>query len=279
VPTGTATPGGIPAPPSGKQSQPTNALGAEWSVDQEATILTLDQIQPGTADSYKLMQAQILKDPTAVVKAISRYKVVYQRWLAEQAQAGAISKANLATAQSDLTALKTGDAIASGVQAVPLLGQILGGVWQIARAFVQLDADAKAQGRSLYGATVTPGTPIFSGFRDGDFWFFDVPVLSLTAPIFAANFPNRSSWIASLTAFVALCSAQPLGYPVSPITIQLDGGFVYSFTNQGERAIEVWNPLDITSTGPRGFDPKNPRAWKIPGQNQSVFDHPWVHVT
>jgi len=69
--------------------------------------------------------------------------------------------------------------------------------------------------------------------------------------------------------------------------VQPDGSFFYTFNKSGNGdlssaardlrqvfGLEVWNPADITPTGPRGFNPLAPRAWIAAGQKSNVLDLP-----
>lgn len=159
--------------------------------------------------------------------------------------------------------------------------------------FVQLDAEAKNSGKSLFASNwIAGGEPVFTGYRAGCFFFQDVPVLSLAGPIWAAQFAATADAVrkGQIASLVLLCGARPFGYdPVQEVTIQLDGALSYQFNRRGNNDLspaaiarqevsgfDVWNPADITPTGPRGFDPANPWSWKVPGKKMSVFDLPAI---
>lgn len=270
-----------------------------------AVVATLDQTLPGTLRSYDLIRQSVIKDPEAVQASSVAYKSAFDLWLQERVTAGQIRQQYAQDAKDILNSFQAGAravevaspvvTAAGSAAGIPGLGAVIQGVWKIATLFEQIFVDAAKEGRSPWRGQVSSGEPIFTGFRDGVFWCWDTPVWSFTAPMWISVFVTAAGgpggFDAVFKAFDRLATAYPFGYAVSPVTIQSDGTYTYRFSLSGTlggpsvdgappgdstRQVDVYNPADITASGPRGYDPADPLGWKVPGQKLAKRDVPAV---
>ena len=311
--------GSVPQP----QAQTADASPATPSVAPEASrgavvtaefdrwvVAGLDGTLHGTLESYDFLRSWTLARPAEVVQSLKRYQAAYSDWLDARAAAGSLSQKQAEDAKAVLLGLDTANKIEGGVvmaldvtnklldaagdavAAIPAIGSVIKGVYQVVQMFVAAAAQAAKEGHPLYGSYVTlGGDPLFSGFRDGNFYFQDIPVWAFTAPMWITEFTiagGSQAWQPMIQGFKQLAMGGPLGYPltIAPVTIENDGSYSYRFNlvrpgelgadaiaRQEVRGVTVWNPADITATGPRGFDPLDPWSWKQPGMKLSRLDY------
>ena len=181
--------------------------------------------------------------------------------------------------QSGQVAAAATSAVGALLSKVPTIGPILAIFAQL------LAAMFKAGG---YGAFIPrTDTGLFTGWRDDCYYFREVPIYGPAidqlrdkiAPLVVKGAE------AQLDALVTLCKALPNGPEVPEVSIYDTGDFEYrfNFDSPGDlsdaakaaekiRRMQVYSPADITPKGPRGFDPQNPWAWKVPGERASVYD-------
>ena len=291
-------PGGQPAHPV-VPAEPLPSAAQTEAFDRDLVSI-LDRSLPGSAASYDLLRYWLQRDSGAVAETSRRYQGAYSQWLAEQARLGRIAADRAAAARDILNGLNISGQLTSagaqlvgaGVNAVagiPGVGAVIKGVYDIVQQFVEAAAAAAKEGKGLFDpGVVSGGEPIFSGFKDGNFYFWDIPVWSFTAPMWVTEFKLAGGGAAPpamFAAFLTLATRRPFGLPVARVRIESSGGYFYQFNLKGDgdvsdaaiqrrevRGFEVWNPDDITPLGPRGFDPAHPWAWKRPGARSSVFD-------
>lgn len=162
---------------------------------------------------------------------------------------------------------------------IPYVGQILAIAAQVAAALL---------GAFNYGGEVNfVQASDFSGWKENTYWFRDTPVYGPAIGKFLPALEKRQTRGSpeALTALRALIKAYPNGPDVERVSIGSTGDFEYLFNpfepgnlseeqRQAERVkgLQVFSPKDIRPTGPRGFDPENPRSWKVPGERKSRFD-------
>lgn len=284
--------GGVPAP---------STLDATTAAFDRQLVQVLDQTLPGTAKSYDLLRYWVIQDRPQVERSLAAYRRAMTAWLQDKLRAGAIEadkarKAQEVIAGYDLagdavnTAAPVIDGIVQAAAGVPGVGSVIKGVFQVAQLFQAVAVEAAREGRPfISGPTVASGVPTFSGYRDRQFYYWDVPVWSLTAPMWVSTFKAASggapAWVPQLAGFEALATARPFGYPVDLVAVQSDGAYTYQFNLTGNsdvseparqrgevRQFDVWNPLDVTPTGPRGFNPADPWGWKQPGMKKNKLD-------
>ena len=273
-------------------------------------VAGLDGTLHGTLESYDFLRSWTLARPAEVVQSLKRYQAAYSDWLDARAAAGKLSQKQAQDAKAILLGLDTANKIEGGVvmalditnkvldaagdavAAIPAIGSVIKGVYQVVQMFIKAAAEAASEGRSLFGTPARAGgEPTFSGYRDGNFYFQDLPVWSFTSPMWITEFTiagGSQAWQPMIQGFKLLAMGQPLGYPltIAPVTIENDGSFSYRFNlvrpgdlgdeaiaRQEVRGVTVWNPADITATGPRGFDPLDPWSWKQPGMKLSRLDY------
>lgn len=134
----------------------------------------------------------------------------------------------------------------------------------------------------------------FTGWRAGSYFYHDVPIYGPKAELMLNALPHEylGDKGKSLEALRKLIERWPVG-PDWPVEISVfatgndDTYFDYFYLfNPGQPGnlsqtarsrhevfgMNVYSTADITPTGPRGFDPAQPLAWKIPGQRASKYD-------
>ena len=239
-----------------------------------------------------LAQQWAQKDPVAFNRSIELYKTAYGVWLAERKAASAQNATWTTESQKILTQVGKVDPAFDSVAKVPIVGQVVAGIYQIIRRFAVANAEAKRDGydTAFFRANIRAGgLPEFTGYRDGVFWLRDMPVSAWGYQAWDKELGEWGKGIGEsyLAALQALAVYLPIGYQVPMVTVQPDGSFFYTFNKSGNGdlssaardlrqvfGLEVWNPADITPTGPRGFNPLAPRAWIAVGQKSNVLDLP-----
>lgn len=239
-----------------------------------------------------LAQQWAQKDPVAFNRSIELYKTAYGVWLAERKAASAQNATWTTESQQILTQVGKVDPAFDSVAKVPIVGQVVAGIYQIIRRFAVANAEAKRDGydTAFFRANIRAGgPPEFTGYRAGVFWFRDMPVSAWAYQAWAKELGDWGKGVGEsyLAALQTLALYLPIGYQVPLVTVQPDGSFFYTFNKLGNGDIsdaasarrevfglEVWNPADITPTGPRGFNPLAPRAWIAVGQKSNVLDLP-----
>jgi len=209
------------------------------------------------------------------------------RDFAERVQAKSREEAQQASDKKE--AGNVGAAASSVVGAVaasiPTIGPI------IAAAAALFAIMFKSLGYGAYFPTVAIG--LRTGFYNGCYIFREVPIfgpaidrlIETIKPISLAGDPRQ------LDSFVRLCKAYPQGPPVASVDVLDQGDYQYKFNltrpddlSEAARAagqvrsMQVYSPVDITPSGPRGFDPQNPWSWKVQGERLSKFDVPPVRA-
>lgn len=252
---------------------------------------------PGVKESVEIMALWIEADPQGVAAVVSRFRDTSQRFASAASAAASAAASRLAQARGILSGLKVADDTVQAISKVPLVGQIVAGIYQVARPFVAAAAEAKAAGNDLFAANWKPGgKPVFTGWLgdgsgtagSGDYFIQDVPILSFGSPIMVVPFLEYSpAYAQPMSAFLRLTVARPLGLDVVSVTID-NNGFYYAFNASGNNdisdeavarkevfALTVWNPIDINKTGPRGFDRNNPRAWVAAARAEALREG-WI---
>lgn len=252
---------------------------------------------PGVKESVQVMADWIERDPAAVAQVVARFRSTSERFGAAASQAASAAAARFAQAKGILDGLQTADTAMQVVSKIPLIGQIVAGIYQVARPFVAAAADAKAAGNDLFAANWSPaGKQLFTGWigdgsgnpGSGDYYIQDVPILSFGSPIMVVPFLEYSiEYLPIMNAFVRLTISRPLAIDAMQVTIDADG-YYYAFNANGNNdlsaeavsrqevyAMTVWNPADISRTGPRGFDRKNPRGW-LEAARAEALQQGWI---
>lgn len=297
----------LPAPStSPAKPAPANpGLDAQSMADFDRGIVAgLESTLSGTLESYDFLRAWVLKKPEEVAASQKAWLNTYAGYTTQLQAEGVINAERAKAAQDILGGLSTASlAEKAGVSAlntvlgvvgsVPGIGSAINGVFQIVSEFVKAAAEAAAAGKSMYGGIIktAEAQPLYFGYLNGSFYFWDVPVWSFTVPMWITEFHLASgpspAWALTLQAFKNLAMTSPLGYPTAWVRIELDGTYTYRFNVSGNgdisdaassraevKQFSVWNPLDVTAKGPRGFDPANPWSWQAPGLAMSRFDLP-----
>jgi hypothetical protein len=163
-------------------------------------------------------------------------------------------------------------------------------LYKIVRRFIAGDAEAKRDGfdTAFFRSNWKSGSePEFTGYKNGVFWFRDMPVSAWAFSLWGKELGDYAKGIGAsyLASLQALAVHLPVGYPVPYVKVQPDGSWFYNFNRYGNGdtsqaaidrkevfGLEVWSPKDITPTGPRGFNPAAPRAWIALGQKSNVLD-------
>lgn len=131
----------------------------------------------------------------------------------------------------------------------------------------------------------------FTGWKEDTFWYHDVPIYAPVADSMLKGMPHpylgdNSQTYDGLRRLIAYFPNGP-DFPVV-ISVRGQGGddsyyeyeYSFNFDRPGDlsksereaehlRTMQVWQPEDITPSGPRGFDPSDPWSWKEPGQRRS----------
>lgn len=247
------------APPTKRE----DSRGAEDTAERP------DSNSPSADTPHAIAFRKALADFASRTKAAANEKAQLE---SEKLEAGKVA----AAATSTIGALAV---------SIPTIGPI------IAAAAALFAAMFKAAGYGAYFPTVSVG--LATGYYRGSYFFKEVPIygpaidelVDKIRPISLVGDARQ------LDAFVALCKAFPEGPPVESVDVLDQGDYQYRFnlTNPGDlseaaraaeqvRWMQVYDPADITPTGPRGFDPKDPWGWKVPGERKSRFDSPAVKV-
>ncbi len=137
-----------------------------------------------------------------------------------------------------------------------------------------------------WGGIIVGGNRIeFTGWRANSYHFRDIPIYGPEANRFWEICQSVVLRQEQLEALKRLVAAYPNGPGPDEVKVSFVGDYDYLFNptspgdlSQGERDAlrvfgqQVYSPADVTLRGPRGFDPKNPRAWKVPGEAASIYD-------
>lgn len=290
-----------PSAPAG--SPPLDQRPGDSAALDRNIVLLLDRTLPGTIKSYDLLREWVIKDSAGVALTARRYQAAYASWLTEQVESGRLDAARAQQARDILNGLglaapivgAAAQVVGTAVNAaasVPGIGSVITGVYKILQMFVEAAANSARAGKNLFSAPLLQASqPIFTGYKDGNYYCWDIPVWSFTAPMWVYQFKAASTaaaqqaWAPVFAAFERLATERPFGLSVGRAMIENGGSYSYSFNIRGTndlsaaavarqevRTFEVWNPADISPTGPRGFDPANPWAWKVPGARASIYD-------
>ncbi len=137
-----------------------------------------------------------------------------------------------------------------------------------------------------WGGIIVGGNRLeFTGWRANSYHFRDIPIYGPEANRFWEICQSVVLRQEQLEALKRLVAAYPNGPGPDEVKVSFVGDYDYLFNptkpgdlSQGERDAlrvfgqQVYSPADVTLRGPRGFDPKNPRAWKVPGEAASIYD-------
>lgn len=253
---------------------------------------------PGVKESVELLASSYLENPAATVAVLRRFKAQSELFSAAQQKRAATIVARLNKAREVLRGLAVADNVFEQVGKIPVVGQIIAGIYQIARPFAEAAAEAKAQGNELFDSNWRPGgAPLATGWAgngsteagSGDYLLQDVPVLSFAVPIMVPPFLEYSEKYApQMLAFWRLALGRPFGLPVPSVEVTATGQYVYRFNVSGNNDVSqaaidagqvfgptVWNPADISATGPRGFRADQPRAWFGPAREEALREG-WI---
>lgn len=217
-------------------------------------------------------------------KAVKQFKADHAQQLAE-AEKIKDYKGTQSTGQLVVAGALT--VAAAAVNSIPVAGQVLSAALAaLALLFKLLPAGVwlpRIEGRD------------FTGWRADSYWYHDIPIYGPEAERMLEPLPHsflgdKGQSLAGLKRLIAAFPSGP-GWPVE-ISIYATGAnddpyfdYTYLFNpyrpgdlSQTERDLEhvkglqVYSPDDITPTGPRGFDPQQPRAWKVPGERRAKLD-------
>lgn len=284
--------------PEGQSPTPPQDQGADREQVIRVALEGVSAQLPGVKESVELLSSGYLQDPSATVAVLRRFKSQSELFSAAQQKRSATIVSRLNKAREILQGLARADEIFDQVGKIPVVGQIIAGIYQIARPFAEAAAEAKAQGNELFASNWRPGgPPMLTGWSgngsaeagSGDYLLQDVPVLSFASPIMVPPFLEYSDQYApQMVAFLRLTVARPFGLPVPSVEVTQTGQFVYRFNVSGnndlsQAAIDagqvfgptVWNPADISATGPRGFRADQPRAWFGPAREEALREG-WI---
>ncbi len=189
--------------------------------------------------------------------------------------------------EADAESQKTRTEAAAGISVVggtiaSLTGPIAGPVI----ALIVAGIAAMVRYTKSWGGIITGGDRReFTGWREGSYHYRDIPVYGPEAERFWAICERVTVRQEQLEAFKALVAAYPNGPGPSEVAISSTGDYDYLFnpsrpgdlSQRARDALEVFGqqvyvPADVTLRGPRGFEPKNPRSWKVPGERLNVRD-------
>ena len=230
------------------------------------------------------------KDPAAFNRSLDLYKSAYAAWIKDRQNAARASAAWAAESNAILQKVGKLDPGFEAVGKVPVVGQIVNELYKIVRRFIAGDAEAKRDGfdTAFFRSNWKSGSePEFTGYKNGVFWFRDMPVSAWAFSLWGKELGDYAKGIGAsyLASLQALAVHLPVGYPVPYVKVQPDGSWFYNFNRYGNGdtsqaaidrkevfGLEVWSPKDITPTGPRGFNPAAPRAWIALGQKSNVLD-------
>ena len=176
---------------------------------------------------------------------------------------------------------------AAAANAIPVAGQVVGAALALLALLFKLLPTGvwlpRIEGKD------------FTGWRADSYWYHDIPIYGPEADRMLEPLPHtllgdKGQSLEGLKRLIARFPSGP-GWPVE-ISIFATGSkddpyfdYTYLFNpyrpgdlSQDERNLEhvkglqVYSPLDITPRGPRGFDPKAPLAWKVPGERRAKLD-------
>lgn len=263
-------------------------------------LVVLEQVAPGSTRSVQFLRDWLVAEPELTRRVISRYQAVVQDYLQNMAEQLGMSAEWRAQAAKVLGGIKAADQAFNAIGQIPFIGQVIEGVYQIVRMFVEGEAVAETQGRHITDPHITLGVPVFFGwmaddpskvpveaatlqrsptspqYYQGTYWAMNLPVMSFTAPVQCAQYLAQTGAVypAALVKLNELCQARPFGIEVPSVEITQTGQYSYKFNVDGSNDlspaadaekhiywVDVWDPEDITRRGPRGFDPANPKAW------------------
>lgn len=249
----------------------------------EQAVTGIDLANPGVKESIARLRLAILEQPEKTQATVRRFAATAKAFQGEIDRRRLIELENAEKARTTLAGIETADAVFSEVKKIPYVGEIINGVYQVARPFAVAKAKADANGDDLFSSNwKAGGEPNFTGWQSsitgesGDYFLKSVPILSFAAPIMVYPFISYSeSYTPPMQCLLRLTKIYPFGPPVGKVSITDSGQFNYQFNpwvvgdiSQAEIdaqhvfSVDVWNPLDISPTGPRNFDRKNPRAWR-----------------
>lgn len=204
--------------------------------------------------------------------------------IAENAQIEAFKEKG--SSSPEATAIAAGLSIAAAaINAIPIVGQVASAVLVLFAVLVKTVPMGawlpRVEARDL------------TGWAGDTYWYHDVPIYAPQALEMLEPLPHP--WLGdnsqSFDGLRRLIAYFPLG-PSWPVTIKVfgtggaDSYYEYSYlfnpTNPGDLSeaakalnrvygMTVYQPEDITPTGPRGFDPQSPLAWRVPGERRSRY--------
>lgn len=265
----------------------------------ESALKGISLQSPGVEESVNLLATALDARPEETRAVISRFKQQSEAFIGAQRRQSAALFERLNKARQTLGTLKDVDAAFDVVGKVPFIGQIVAGVYQIARPFAEAHAEAQAQGNELFFVSNwrPGGPPVMTGWvgsgeaiaASGDYLLQDVPLLSFAAPIQIQAFIDYSlGYEAQMQALKRLTTARPFGVPVKKVEVTQTGQYQYQFNVTGSNDLSpeavargevfgptVWSPEDISATGPRGFDRSAPAAW-LPAAKAEAVANGWL---
>lgn len=279
-----------PALPAAPMPSPPPSPSAPEARVEDATIAIVDQITPGASETVLELRDALSTEPAKVKAVLTRYAATAQRFAEQLKEQRAITATRLQEARGILSTLQNVDLLFNFIAAIPVVGQIVRGAYELARKFVEVYAEGIRSGRGGFWANgATSGIPNFIGWIAdksplgagiiplGDYWAFNLPMLSFAAQIQGREYlaTQGKPLEPSVRAMITLCHARPYGLDVPRMEVTATGLYAYQFNRFGSNdlseaaiqreevyGVEVWSPDDISPTGPRGFDYRNPRAWR-----------------
>lgn len=269
-------------------NQKENEKKSEYSYENIYKYMANAKI-PYSEDLVNKFKIQVSENPNMLIRIIERYKKTSEKAAAESSAMRSEFKDRYERAKGTIEDIKNLDSAFKGINAIPIVGQVIYGLWSIGKSFADAWVSATMNGDQLFASNWKPaGQPIFTGWvadgSIGDYFLRDIPVFSLSANSEIVPYIKYSTiYELPMMALSRLTEVFPYGAPVPKVEIKDTGEMYYSFNTDGNNdlsdsavasgkvyGVSVWNPLDISPTGPRGFDPKNPRAWFAAAQAEAL---------
>ena len=196
-------------------------------------------------------------------------------------------KQKRADEEADAESLKSRSEAAAGISVVGgTIASLTGPIAAPVIALIVAGITAMVRYTKSWGGIITGGDRLeFTGWRANSYHYRDIPVYGPEAERFWSVCERVTVRREQLEAFAALVSAYPNGPGPTEVAVSSTGDYDYLFnptrpgdlSQQARDALsvfgqQVYSPQDVRLRGPRGFDPKSPRSWKVPGERLNVLD-------
>lgn len=248
----------------------------EQSAESDAPPLP----KPPKEPKKEAPSAALVKHAAGFKKAVAAFQ---KEHAAELAEAKAIEESPGTTGSKEANTYAAALGVAAAAaQSIPVVGNLVGVLLGALAALVRY----LPQGAWLPRIEAKD----FTGWRDDSYWYHDIPIFAPVASKMLDGMPHPylGDDSQSYKGLLALIEHFPTGPAVPVVSVRGQGGadsyfeFEYSFNftapgdvskesrDRGEvRTMTVWEPADVTPTGPRGFDPADPWGWKQPGERRN----------